>query len=253
MTCDCAGPLRVIRPPSILISWGKGSGRRGEVWEPVGADGWQRVPSDLTSKVGRSSERCVRGEEATVTELRSQKQERVHLIRLLRAQGKSWVEIAADFRRRYRVNARVALRYAHGWSQRQAADAWNQRWPDELKTFKTFSYWEQRPGSTGHAPSFETLTKLAELYECAVSDLLVDLPDFRHRDRAAPAPKAGAVPPATRGVSPGRSSGLAATPELQLPDDLAALLTPYLGDARVLLRSNLASPREQELVYDRLV
>ncbi|HEY6424509.1 MAG TPA: hypothetical protein VIY28_14925 [Pseudonocardiaceae bacterium] len=87
-------------------------------------------------------------------------------------------------RQRYRLNARVALRYAHGWSQRQAAEEWNRRWPDELKTFKNFSYWESWPGSTGHAPSFDNLSKLAELYECAVSDLLGDLPDFRHLDTA---------------------------------------------------------------------
>jgi hypothetical protein len=51
-----------------------------------------------------------------------------------------------------------------------------------LKTFKNFSYWELWPSSTGHAPSLDTLSKLAELYECAVSDLLEDLPSFRHRD-----------------------------------------------------------------------
>jgi len=119
-----------------------------------------------------------------VTNLRSQKQERDRLARSLRASGTSWVDVAAVLRQRYRVNARVAFRYAHGWSQRRAADEWNKRWPDELKTFKNFSYWEQWPGSTGHAPSFDNLSKLAELYECATSDLLVDLPDFRHLDNA---------------------------------------------------------------------
>jgi hypothetical protein len=70
-----------------------------------------------------------------MTELRSQKQQRAHLVRLLRVAGSSWVEIAQALRQRYRLNTRVAFRYAHGWSQRRAADEWNQRWPDELKTF----------------------------------------------------------------------------------------------------------------------
>ncbi|MGH3794027.1 MAG: hypothetical protein ACRDSP_03980 [Pseudonocardiaceae bacterium] len=122
-------------------------------------------------------------------QLRSQKQERAHLVRSLRASGKSWVEVASVLQQRYRVNARVALRYARCWSRRRAADEWNQRWPDELKTFKNFSYWELWPSSTGHAPSFENLSKLAELYECSASDLLVDLADFRHLDNASAADK----------------------------------------------------------------
>jgi hypothetical protein len=117
-------------------------------------------------------------------ELRSQKQQREQLVRSLRAEGKSWVAVAEVLRQRYRVNARVAFRYAHGWSQRRAADEWNRHWPDEFKSFKMFSYWEQWPGNTGHVPSFDNLCKLAEPYECAVSDLLVDVADFRHLDKA---------------------------------------------------------------------
>ncbi|MGH3603584.1 MAG: hypothetical protein ACRDQI_06105, partial [Pseudonocardiaceae bacterium] len=100
-------------------------------------------------------------------EPRSQKQQREQLVRSLRVSGASWVEVAAALQQRYRLNARVAFRYAHGWSQRQAADEWNRRWPDDSKTFKTFSYWELWPSSTGHAPSFDNLSRLAELYECA--------------------------------------------------------------------------------------
>ena len=46
-------------------------------------------------------------------QLRSQKQEREQLVRSLRASGKPWVEVAEGLRQHYRVNARVALRYAH--------------------------------------------------------------------------------------------------------------------------------------------
>jgi hypothetical protein len=114
----------------------------------------------------------------------SQKRERTHLAGLMRAQGKTWVEIADFFRARYRISARVAFRYAHGWSQEQAAQQWCARWPDDLKTLKHFSYWEVWPASTGHAPSLTTLARLAELYECSVSDLLVDMPNYRDRDDA---------------------------------------------------------------------
>jgi hypothetical protein len=55
-------------------------------------------------------------EGSAVSELRSPKQQREHLVRSLRAEGKSWVEVAEVLRQRYHINARVAFRYAHGWS-----------------------------------------------------------------------------------------------------------------------------------------
>lgn len=187
-------------------------------------------------------------------ELRSRKQQREQLVNSLRGEGKSWVEIVETLRRRYRFNARVALRYAHGWSQRQAADEWNKRWPDELKSFKMFSYWEMWPSTTGHAPSFDNLNKLAELYECAVSDLLVDLPDFRHRDDPPGAGKALATRQRrTSAIISGKPSGPTASTGLQLPDDIAALFFPYLGEIRTLVQGNLASSQGREVAYDRLV
>ncbi len=136
---------------------------------------------------------------------RSQKQERAQLVRALRSSGSSWIEVAEALRESYQINPRLAFRYAHGWSQDEAAEEWNKRWPDEMKSFKNFSHWESWPGPTGHAPSYNNLSKLAELYECSVSDLLVDLPNFRHLDTAGTNPiatKRQLLLPAARTLDP---------------------------------------------------
>ncbi|MBV9142342.1 MAG: hypothetical protein JO115_15760 [Pseudonocardiales bacterium] len=188
-------------------------------------------------------------------EPRSQKQRRELLVRSLRAEGKSRVAVAEVLRQRFRVNARVALRYAQGWSQRQAADEWNKRWPDELKTFKMFSCWEQWPSRTGNAPSFDNLAKLAELYECAVSDLLTDLPNFRHLD---PAVSSQETAPAVRKpdaglVVPSDSAVWAMVTGLALPDNFVALLMQHLGSLAPSGCEVLSSPRERDRAYHRLV
>ena len=114
----------------------------------------------------------------------SLRQERRDWAAELRVQGSTWVEIADAFADRYGVNPRVAFRLAHDWSQRDAADQWNHHWPDDPKTFKNFSYWEQWPAPTGYAPSLDVLARLAELYQCAVADLVIDLADYSNLDTA---------------------------------------------------------------------
>lgn len=110
------------------------------------------------------------------------RQERRNRSAELRAQHRTWVQVATWFAEQYGVNLRVAFRMAHDWSQRDAADRWNVRWPADPKTFKNFSYWEQWPSSSGYAPSLDVLARLAELYECSIADLVVDCADFRSAD-----------------------------------------------------------------------
>jgi transcriptional regulator with XRE-family HTH domain len=99
--------------------------------------------------------------------------EQLALATSLRDAGRSWAEIAAALRDRYGLGARIAMRVAHGWTQAEVAQQWNSRWPDDPKTFKNISYWENWPSPTGHMPSLHVLDRLAQLYECDVADLLV--------------------------------------------------------------------------------
>ncbi len=147
----------------------------------------------------------------------------------LRAAGKTWPEVAAAVRHRYRVNARVAPRLARGLSQREVAELWNQRWPDDPKTFKKISTWELWPASTGHAPSLDTLDRLAQLYECAVPALLADLPDHGHPPPQQSLPPASPAPAVAVGAD---LLDALATESLMLTPQLAGTLAHRLHDVR---------------------
>jgi hypothetical protein len=167
---------------------------------------------------------------------RSHRQERARVAADLRAEGKTRVEVAEVFRRRFSVNARVALRWSRGWSQREAAEEWCKRWPDDIKLAKNVSYWETWPQS-GHAPSLRTLDRLAQLYECDVADLVADLPGYRHLDSAnssspasrtttspstpATGPRAGAIAHDLLGA--GWTSSVAPPIEATTPVDVMAI------------------------------
>jgi len=108
--------------------------------------------------------------------------DQLKLVAEARAEGLPWPEIAARIQRAYRVTGLAAMRLAHSWSQHDAAETWNRRWPEDRRTFKNFSYWENWPNPTGFMPSLTILIRLAELYECAVADLVGDVGDWRHLD-----------------------------------------------------------------------
>jgi hypothetical protein len=105
--------------------------------------------------------------------------EQMALAHDMRAMGWPFEDIAEEFRARYNMGALEAMRAAHCWSQRDVADQWNVRWPDEPKSFKNISYWENWKSPTGYQPRLDVLDRLARIYQCRVVDLLSDCGDYR--------------------------------------------------------------------------
>ena len=98
----------------------------------------------------------------------------------MRRRGAMNRQVAAAIAEGFGVTPQAAFRHAAGLSQAEVAERYNQRWPGEHpKTFKHVSYWEcwQGPGAaataSARAPSYEDLSRLADLYGCLVDDLLL--------------------------------------------------------------------------------
>ena len=157
----------------------------------------------------------------------SSRRQQAAFVTALRNQGRTRAEIAAALRVRFKVNARVALRFSHGWSQREVAERWNRRWPADPKTAKNISYWELWPGKTGYAPSLDVLDRLAQLYECKVADLLDDGANYG--------------PPGTNPSSTDADDGLA---------DLGDGETWHVTSCRALLRLDVTPP---EAIDERVI
>jgi transcriptional regulator with XRE-family HTH domain len=110
------------------------------------------------------------------TSHRSRRAEVAALRAELTAKGAPVRQIASLIRTRYNLGARTAYRYAHGLTQQQVADRWNELWPPvdgaAIITHKHISYWEAWPLRTGRPPSVETLNRLARIYRTSAAELL---------------------------------------------------------------------------------
>ena len=110
------------------------------------------------------------------TSYRSRRAELAAVRAELHAKGAPVRQIARLIRDRHHLGARAAYRYAHGLTQQQVADRWNQLWPAadgaSAITHKHISYWEAWPLRTGRPPSAETLNRLARIYRTSAAELL---------------------------------------------------------------------------------
>ncbi len=163
---------------------------------------------------------------------RSRRSRLAALTSQLRSDGQTWAQIAAHIGQEEHVNARVAMRLAHGLSQQAVADHWNGLFvagDGPPLTAKQISYWETWPES-GREPSLEDLRRLAQIYQCDVGDM-VENGSYRHLDEAQAELDAGTV--AARSLVAAR----AALPDMYESGDLAALLQlSGSGDDEIMKR-----------------
>lgn len=192
----------------------------------------------------------------------------------LRAEGRTWAQIAVYIRQAEHVNCRVAMRMAHGWTQGHVAMLWNERWPagdgGPGISDQRISYWETWPES-GYEPSIRSLKRLAQLYQCDVGDLLDD-GSYGHLDTAKQEGGAdGEVIAAWGNVgslpSVRESDGTETVQALFFPSETeplsaqgllfsgadGAALAPYLHELRMLSEEPFGSAQERERTYDRLI
>ncbi|GAA1279380.1 hypothetical protein GCM10009677_37290 [Sphaerisporangium rubeum] len=131
---------------------------------------------------------------------RSLKEEMDRLTAELRERGATWTEIAEEYRRRFRLNARQAFREAHRYTQERVVEEWRARWPAEPFSVRKLGSWEAWPGVTGNEPPLAGLNRLARIYRCRTSDL-VDGEDHTAADENLVVTRGRAAPPALTGIS----------------------------------------------------
>ncbi|MFC4584496.1 hypothetical protein [Sphaerisporangium corydalis] len=131
---------------------------------------------------------------------RSLKEEMDRLTAELRERGSTWAEVAQEYQRRYRLNARQAFREAHRYTQDRVVDEWKALWPSEPFSVRKLGSWEAWPTATGNEPPVAGLNRLARVYGCRASDL-IDGEDHTQRDQNATVARGRDIPPPSAAVS----------------------------------------------------
>jgi transcriptional regulator with XRE-family HTH domain len=156
-----------------------------------------------------------------------------------RSAGAAWAAVTAECRDRWGMNARQVLRLGRRLSQREVADEWCRRWPEDPKTFKNVSTWERWPAS-GHEPSLQVLDRLAQIYRCSIADLVCDLGDYGFQFAAAPGEDSGVD---RRTLLAGLASTAAVASTRHLPSPTTTLGPDALGFYAAQLRSHWQADR----------